>query len=480
MKRNLSASGQSAWLPYGDESFTETSDTEHDEVDLKIKMASRAKLNKQYVSKYCYVVGIKNNIPKIFQDYKTCPDDLWVQYEEKVRAFLFDFHREANEYKIANGELPKYYQDSSDPQDQHPSSCLPVFLEPLTSSTPLSWGGYNRKCYKTPPRKTINEPTHEEDITPTPMVLAADCTSLSSLAVPDSSPAASVSSSSSLESNSSFLPSPSPTPVLYGDAAWEFAGTSSRPPAKQLHAFTTARRNKKTGHLQCYDEPKPVFSRSHPRPYDYSKPLCSSSDQHYPSQRKPLSLSSTFLPTQRGSYQTSYRNTNHQTYSQQSHSYERSSILPSSSCSTNQTRASSYTSLQQKSPVLSSSQCSPSQESHQESQEKSSISTSSTSTIQSVVPNLSSSVPSSSAVAPVIHNHYNFYVIDPKMLSQLQSNNFTLSDKIGTLLNPKQKSEKQILRKRRYNQRRRKKANEKAEKEGREKEKEKESNDEEQ
>jgi hypothetical protein len=475
--------------PYDDLS-SEASDIDH-ERDLRAKMESRKRLNRQYTTKYCTAVGIKNNIPKVYQDYDTCPDELWIPYEAKVRAFLFDFHREANEYKMKHGKLPTYYQSSTDPQDQQPSEVLPPFLEPLTSSTPISWGGYNRKCYMTPPR--INSDKHPDGWNVTPMSLDAESSSSSSSVVPNSTSATissiELSSSSSLESKSSFLTAPLTAPP--GVDPWEWAAIPRHPPARQLHAVVTARRNKKTGKMDYYDQPRPLL-KSTSKSYLQSKPLCFS-DYHYPLQKKTFSSSSSFSRTCGASYRTSFEDPKQRSFSQQHGPQERSPVSSSSHWSTNQSSSSDHNGIQQsfsqqhgpqeRSPVLSPPQCLASQGTFIESPEKEQSSTSTptaTSRMESEPATISSSSSSSSMAAPVIHNHYNYYIVDKNMLSQLQAQNLMPGVLIGAPLIGRQKSQGEILRKRRYNKRQRLKKLEKAQQEAREKkEKEKESKDEE-
>jgi hypothetical protein len=55
-----------------------------------------------------------------------------------------------------------------------------------------------------------------------------------------------------------------------------------------------------------------------------------------------------------------------------------------------------------------------------------------------------SSSSSSSMAAPVIHNHYNYYIVDKNMLSQLQAQNLMPGVLIGAPLIGKQKSQGKI------------------------------------
>ena len=117
------------------------------------KLHKRKRLNHRYVSQYCYVVGLKSNIPKQFQNYETCPDELWNEYESKVEKFLQQFHQEKQEYKKHHGHDPIYYTIVPGVQVKEiPTGDGGGFLKPLTSSTPFSWTGYDQKCYNTPPR----------------------------------------------------------------------------------------------------------------------------------------------------------------------------------------------------------------------------------------------------------------------------------------------------------------------------------------
>jgi hypothetical protein len=151
------------------------------------------------------------------------------------------------------------------------------WLPLLASSTPISWGGYNQKCYMTPPH--YNSDRHPDV---TPMSLDAESSSV----VPTSSSATissiELSSSSSLESKSSFFTAPLTAPP--GVDPWEWAAIPQHPPARRLHAVVSARHNKKTGKMDYYDQPRPLL-KSTSKSYLQSKPLCSS-DYHYSLRRK--------------------------------------------------------------------------------------------------------------------------------------------------------------------------------------------------